>query len=156
VNILLRSFVRTVSRALLATSSLHAQSLVGAWTSGNTLTPDSSGTRAFVFLPNGTCFPIESENTADSANGKDGMERGTYTWNSGTGLFTLTSLAVNTNGRWGLSQGLGVGDSFTIDFSGNMAGDLTRVSAIPEPSTHAVLAGVGVFGLAAWRRRRVA
>jgi len=126
--------------------------IVGAWTYGNTLTPTSAGTGTFVFLPNGVYFHAESENVDDAANGQNGIERGTYSWNSGTNLFTLNSVDVNTNGEWGLSDDPGPGNSFTIDFSGSTAGNLTRVSAIPEPSTYAVLAGLGVLGFAIWRR----
>lgn len=136
-----------------------SSSIVGAWTYGNTLTPTSSGTGAFVFLANGVYFHVESENTADAANGQNGMERGTYSWDSGTNTFTLASVDVNTNGQWGLSHDPGQGNSFSVVVSGNsLIADggtpLARVSAIPEPSTYAMLAGLAALGLAAWRRRR--
>jgi hypothetical protein len=149
-----RSFLLAAA-ALLAVCSASAQALVGAWTYGNTASPTSTGTGAFVFMSNGVYFHMESDNVDDAANGQNGMERGTYTWNPGTGLFTLNSLAVNTNGQWGLSHGLGVGNSFTLDVTGDTAnsGQLSRVtggSAIVGAWTYGntltpTSAGTGVF-----------
>jgi Flp pilus assembly protein TadG len=133
--------------------------IVGGWTYGNTASPTSSGTGAFVFLANGVYFHAESDNTADAANGQNGMERGTYSWNSGTNTFTKNSTAINTNGGWGLSE-VTNGTSFTLTVSGNTLttddSTLSRVTAIPEPSTYAAFAGLGALGLAVWRRRRQA
>jgi len=130
-----------------------SSAIVGAWTYGNTSSPTTAGTGAFVFLANGVYFHMESENTADSANGQNGMERGTYTWNPTTGAFSATTL-INTNGQWGLSNG----SPTTISISGNTLSaedsTLSRVAAIPEPSTYAALAGIGALGLALWRRQR--
>jgi hypothetical protein len=135
--------------------------LVGGWTYGNTLSPTANGTGAFVFLSNGVYFHMESENTADAANGQNGMERGTYTWAANT--FTLVSTTVNTNGGWGLYENVGdlgstmnivvTGDTFAVNGG---AADFSRVTAIPEPSTYAAFAGLGALSLAAWRRRRSA
>lgn len=156
----------------LLSSVTGASPIVGAWTFGNTLNPDSSGTGVIVFLGNGVYFHAESENVADAANGPTGsgpddfgfggMERGTYTWDSGNSLLTLTSVAVNTNGQWGLSDDPGVGNTLSLSVSGNsmlVDGEttLTRVVAVPEPSTWALmLTGSALAGFAAWRRRRAA
>ncbi len=127
--------------------------IVGAWAYGDTLTPGPTGTAVIVFLANGVYFHAESENTADAMNGMNGMERGTYNWVSGSGAFSSTTL-VDTNGEWGLSDGdldfiAITGD--TMDIGGYT---LSRVTAVPEPSTYAALAGALGLGFALWRRRR--
>lgn len=127
--------------------------IVGAWAYGNTLTPGPTGTAVIVFLSNGVYFHAESENTADAMNGVNGMERGTYNWVSGSGAFSSTTL-VDTNSGWGLSDGahdfiMITGD--TMDVGGYT---LYRVTAVPEPSTYAAIAGVLGLGFAVWRRRQ--
>jgi len=116
---LIRPTILLAALALLVVCSAPAQTLVGAWTYGNTASPGSTGTGVFIFLPNGVYFHAESENVDDAANGQNGMERGTYTWNSGTGLLTLTSIAVNTNGQWGLSHDPGVTGSISFVVTGD-------------------------------------
>jgi len=130
-----------------------ASPIVGAWTFGNTLTPGSTGTGVVVFLANNVYFHAESENS--DPNGMNGMERGTYTWNLMTGAFTAAN-AVDTNGQWGLNPDTPPtitisGDTMDIEGFG-----LSRVSAVPEPSTYAACAGLAVLSLACWRRRRKA
>ena len=59
------------------------------------------------------------------------------------GGFTLELLASVNN----------IGSAVT---SGQMSFDNLSVSAVPEPSTYAALAGLGALGFAVWRRRRKA
>jgi hypothetical protein len=129
--------------------------IVGAWAYGNTLNPTSVGTGVMVFLENGVYFHAESENIDDAANGVNGMERGTYTWNPTTDAFTATTL-VNTNGQWGFSHDVPPAITVSGDMLDIDGFTLSRVSAIPEPSTYAIFAGLGALGLATWRRRRQA
>ena len=122
-----------MAACLLAAIPATAQSLIGAWTYGDTSSPTSTGTGVFVFLSNGAYFHAESDNTDDGANGMDGVERGTYSYNDGTGTFTFNSNAVNTNGGWGLSD-MTPGDTLAIDISGDTFSvdgggyDFTRVT----------------------------
>ena len=134
--------------------------IVGAWSFGNTLTPGSVNTGVLVFLDHGVYFHAEEVNDGDG--GSTGMERGTYTWNSVTGATTL-STTVENNGDVGMST-IDSGATFSVSGStltitnpdGPATGtfDLTSVSAVPEPSTYAVIAGVLVLGIAAIRRRK--
>ena len=94
-----------------------ASPIVGAWVIGDTTIPDSSA--IITFFANGT-YLMAQDGPSGDPTGHDGMERGTYTWNPGTGAFTATTL-VDTNGSWGLSNPQGSqtvtvsGDTLTID-----------------------------------------
>ena len=85
-----------------------ASPIVGAWSLGNAAVSNSSG--VLVLLPNGAYFEAEdgdSSPTTGDPNGHDGIEHGTYTWNSITGVLTSSRTPapyVDTNGEWGLSH----------------------------------------------------
>lgn len=68
--------------------------------------------------------------------------------NAGGTLLTTGSIYVGLYGGGGIQGGFGT-DYMTP------AIDNFSVSAIPEPSTYAAIAGVMMLGVAAWRRRRV-
>jgi len=114
-----------------------ASPIVGAWFAGNAALPDRSA--VLVFLEDGTYFFAQDGDSSAATgdpNGHDGMERGTYTWNSSTGAFTATPI-VDTNGQWGLShpQGPGTvsvaGDLLTFSESGVVAAVFARVRYSP-------------------------
>ena len=85
--------------------------IVGAWVFGDSTVADSSAIVAF--FANGTyLFGFDGPGNVGQP---DGMERGTYTWNSGTGAFVATTI-VDTNGTAGLSNPAG---SVTVTISGN-------------------------------------
>lgn len=71
-------------------------SLVGSWVVGDDEV-------VITFLHNGIYYLSHSDVGAD-ATGWPGMERGIYTWDSGTGAFTAMAL-VDTTGDWGLDGG---------------------------------------------------
>jgi hypothetical protein len=85
--------------------------IVGAWLLGDATLPDSSV--VVVFFPNGTYMLADDRGTVDP--GSPGMERGTYTWNPGTGAFAATAL-TDTNGTRGFSH---LAPPATISISGN-------------------------------------
>jgi hypothetical protein len=58
---------------------------------------------AAVFLPGGIYFLLEDGNTDGDESGYDGLERGTFTWDPVTGVFSATP-NVDDNGEWGLSH----------------------------------------------------
>ena len=84
--------------------------LVGAW--GDAAAADNSV--ALVFLPNGYYVMAQDGDStpAGDPSGHDGMEWGTYSWDSVTGAVTATTL-VDTNGQWGLSHPQGP-QTFTV------------------------------------------
>lgn len=85
---------------------------------------------------------------------------------NGTTYTAMPSQSVNVNTLWGMSGT----DAFSLYLFGNSGWDeagpdispaialggatFDNLSAIPEPSTYAAIAGVLALGLAAWRRRR--
>lgn len=92
----------TESTALLRVNN-PANPIVGGWRICDNA---GSDTGVLVFLDNGTYF--HAEVNAEDGNG---MERGTYSWNSGTEILTINSTPVDTNAQIGLN---GVG---TLDVS---------------------------------------
>ncbi len=107
--------------------------IVGGWVLGDSTVADSSA--LIVFFENGTYLMADDTGPGD-AIGHRGMERGTYSWNQGTGAFTTNALA-DTNGDWGLSN---IGPSATVSITGNaltltIPGDgafaFARVAAAP-------------------------
>ncbi len=72
---------------------------------------------------------------------------------SSSGNFANVSVASTT-----LTRSLGIWAGSTLDgsvnYSFNQADGILTVSAVPEPSTYAVLAGLGILGFAVYRRRQ--
>ncbi|MBC7980764.1 MAG: hypothetical protein H7Y36_09405 [Armatimonadetes bacterium] len=107
-----------------------ASAIVGSW-----FIPGDPTT--VTFLADGTYYATDEEN--DAPFGYDGMERGTYTWNSSNGILTASPIN-DTNGDIGLSH-LPIG--FTAIVSGNSmtVSDedettiLRRINPIPAPLT---------------------
>ncbi len=76
--------------------------LVGAWFAGNPGKVDNSV--VIVFLDSSHYLLIQDGDRLQDPNGKDGMERGTYSWDPVTGVYVTTDVTVDTNGEWGLSH----------------------------------------------------
>jgi hypothetical protein len=92
-----------IAALFLSTAALnsHGAAIVGGWYGTNL--GQAEGTVAFVFLSNGQYVEVEDGNSALDPSGQNGMERGTYTWDAGTGEFSSVTL-LNTDGEWGLSD----------------------------------------------------
>jgi hypothetical protein len=129
--------------------------IVGTWVVGDTTLPDSSA--IVTFFANGTY--MQAYDGPASAGRPKGMERGTYTWDAGTGAFTATTL-VDTNGTAGLSNPTGSvtitvsGDTLTYtNLTGPAPGTAQRVVAAPLAATmvvgmsHKIHGGSGPFDL---------
>lgn len=85
--------------AVQATQTLGQQfSGLGSWFAQNIFGPNFV---VFTAMADGT-FVISEDGSSDP-NGRDGMERGTYTWDPATGAFAAT-VQVDTNGQNGLSH----------------------------------------------------
>jgi len=76
-----------------------------------------------------------------------------FDFGSSTGNFANVSVAAtaltNDSGVWTGSTLDG-----TVNYSFSQANGILSVSAIPEPSTYAALAGLGILGFAIYRRRK--
>jgi Immunoglobulin domain len=105
-----------------------ASAIVGSW-----FFPGDPST--VTFLADGTYFSTEEEN--DAPFSYDGMERGTYSWNSTTKVLTANA-TTDTNGETGLSS---LPAGFTATIAGNtmtVSDDvgtsvLRRITQIPTP-----------------------
>lgn len=81
------------------------------WTEGGWALCDEKGliTACLVFLPNNRYFHMEvysadGSNGNDDDNGATGMELGTYSYDSGLQRLVATSIDVDTNNEYGLSD----------------------------------------------------
>jgi hypothetical protein len=74
-------------------------SLAGAWYAGDPVLADTSN--LIVLLDDGSYYYAE-DGPADDPNGIDGIEKGTWTWNTVTGNFS-SETTIDTNGEWGLN-----------------------------------------------------
>lgn len=116
--------------------------LLGSWTAQNTFGPNFI---VFTAMADGT-FTISEDGTNDPA-GRDGMERGTYTWDPTTGAVTAT-VQVDTNGENGISH---TNRPLTATVSGNTL-TFTETGGIPVVLTRVVdmTAPIDPF-VGAWR-----
>ncbi len=119
-----------------------ANSIIGGWFFGDS---ESDGSGVVVFMKDGTYYLVED--TENDSSDPDGFERGTYTWNSESGVFTASAL-TDANGEAGLSHPAGsttvvvAGDTLTYsDSEGSNA--LTRVEGGDSPIVGAWQYGEG-------------
>jgi hypothetical protein len=100
--------------SLLAASPAWAQSIVGAWSGGDTA---KEGAGVIVFFANGSFYYIENVPAIEAPSGFDGFERGTYTWSVANGAFTLNVLQ-DLNGNTGIGGASGLA-GMTATISGS-------------------------------------
>lgn len=79
----------------------HAASIVGGWY--GTDLGQAQSTLAAIFLGDGEYVEVEDGNSILDPSGQNGMERGTYTWNSLSGAISIDTI-LDTDGQWGFSN----------------------------------------------------
>lgn len=99
-------------------------------------------------LSSGDYLLIEGDANVSASTGFGGLTFGeSYTGTSHSGTAITGGLAIGTGlGSYTGSQLFLVGNDVYLNLSAS-------VSAVPEPSTYAALAGAGALGFAVWRRR---
>lgn len=111
----------------------------------------SSGQSSITFLVQDADNSLA---TVQSSTIAPGALTGTSSWNGlGWTQYSFTFTAPSSNLRFSFydSTASNPGSSADAEFYG-----ASVVSAVPEPSTYAALAGCAALGLVAWRRRRAA
>ena len=93
------SGLKVVVLALAATLTANASSIIGAYYQTNS--GQAQSTNVLALLSDGRFMFIEDGNSVLDPSGQDGLEKGTYAWNSTTGAFSANTV-VNTNGEWGI------------------------------------------------------
>ena len=89
---------------LIVLTRVTGDPLAGGWffTAGG----EAQSSGVITFLGDGRYMLAEDGSSVLDPSGQDGVERGTYTWDSGTGDFTADAdEAADTNGEWGFSHG---------------------------------------------------
>lgn len=117
-------------------------SILGTWL----LDTDSVSEIVVIsFFDNGyyyLCEEVNPDNT--DPNEMTGIERGTYTWDAGTGDFTATAI-VDTNGDIGVDGAEFVatvsGSIMTVDEGGGEFSELRRISNEPEVAVNRSIVG---------------
>jgi hypothetical protein len=95
-------FISYLASFVLAAGGIRAESIVGSWLTQGA--GESKSDAVLTFTANGIYFLAEDGSSVLDPSGKDGMERGTYSWNPTTKAFS-SKTQVDTNGQWGLSSG---------------------------------------------------
>jgi len=101
----------------IPTSTGETKSIVGSWYMGDASKTDdivvltffANGSYVFLqdgIVPDGDCLVEDCH---------DGMERGSYSWDSKTGAFSINALN-DTNGEWGFSH---LTDTLTVSVAGD-------------------------------------
>lgn len=126
-------FTEADAQAYLDSLSSSTSSIVGSWYLGDASQTDNIVTA--TFFDNGYYVMLQDGDSTEDPSGEDGMERGTYTWDSSTGAFTTTTI-TDTNGEWGLSHLIG---DVTISVNGdsllfNEGTETTVLSRVPSSS----------------------
>lgn len=129
-----------------------------------TMQPSESGQGvetlyAFSFSSSNAATPIGIGLAIDFEAPPSNNFRFVTAWSGDPGLTTLTgtgqigSYAELSNGNIALLESF-AGAAFSSASGQNFSPLSVQLSAVPEPSTYAAFAGLGVLGFAAWRRQR--
>lgn len=113
-----------------------------------------SGSNVYFLMQNGGLYDVMllDTGTTSVSSFKSGINGATDVYISGTTLYVTSLNGNTTNGLIGAYSTLGGGDNATF-ISGLNEPYAVGLTAIPEPSACAALAGASVLGLVLWRRR---
>lgn len=157
--------LRSVQNSGTLTSAAQALSYSGtggyAYPAGTNLVSSNTDAATGDALTNGGVYTLTYSIQLSAANTYT-VTTNLYDGNgtSGTNLATLSGTASGATFLAGPFDGLMVGYRYstTAATSNLTVTDVqitsNAVSAVPEPATYAVLAGLAALGVAAWRRRR--
>jgi len=111
----------------LAVHRVTANGLQGTWVYEDTVMADGE-VLLLAFLDNGTY--VHAEVFADAGEEDTGAETGTYEYDSTTGVISITSIRMDTNGEAGLSAFVG-----TADLLGSVTGNQLTLTVTENGQT---------------------
>ena len=129
----------SVTNSVGSSTSLQQSAIVGGWSFTNAGPAHSNG--VITFLADGRFFLAEDGDATADPSGHDGMERGFYTWNPGSGEYTM-NVRSDTNGGWGFAHMTGA-STITVSGTTLTAGSVTftRVTNASNPAVGSFAGG---------------
>jgi hypothetical protein len=150
----------TIGLQIVGTSNQYSAIMLGSNSSGFFLRSEGSGTQSAFTSVNATTADSTDVRLRLSWDAGTTALTASYSFDSGASFTSIAAASPTSNWTAGTATSgfffdvFGNSNAIPAITSGSMFADNFSVSAIPEPSTYAAMAGAAALGLAFWRRRK--